>query len=152
MSDESVKLTPDRFRVFPVEDSETGCHVWPGAKNADGYGLLGRGGKSMAAHRWFWIQRHGPIPEGMKLDHLCRNPACVNPDHLEIVTNRENVMRGTSPHVLLSLKNECKRGHALTERNTIHKSDGGRQCRSCQREAAKRSYHKLKGGRRNATV
>lgn len=132
------------IRVHPIVDEETGCHNWPGAVNGDGYGLLERGGRSMSAHRWYWIQANGDIPEGMKIDHLCRNPRCCNPAHMEVVTNRENVMRGMSPHVIASRENRCMRGHEFTPENTIQKSCGGRQCRECQRVAARRSYRNLR--------
>ncbi len=139
------------YRVVPIEDPRSGCHLWTGGVNQDGYGLVKRGKHTMMAHRWYWIQYNGPIPDGLQLDHLCRNPRCVNPDHLEPVTNRENVMRGQSPHVVISLSGRCKRGHEFTAENSIHKTDGGRQCRACQRDAARRSYHRRKV-RNNATL
>lgn len=132
------------IRVHPIPDADTGCHNWPGAKNQDGYGLLGRSGRSMSAHRWYWIQANGEIPAGMKIDHLCRNPACCNVDHMEVVTNRENVMRGRSPHVLLSLANRCKQGHELTAENSKPKIGGGRQCRTCYNRLARECYHRTK--------
>jgi hypothetical protein len=141
---------PSRDRVRVEVDDETGCHLWTGAVNQDGYGLLGRGSFTGMAHRWFWIERHGPIPDGMKLDHLCRNPRCVNPDHLEVVTNRENVMRGEGPTVVASRANVCLRGHPLSPENTIVKTDGSRQCRRCQRVANNRSYRRRQEARRGA--
>lgn len=137
------------IRVYPIPDPVTGCHVWPGTVNQDGYGLLGREGRSMMAHRWYWIQANGEIPSGLVIDHLCRNRRCCNPEHMEVVTIRENVLRGVSPNVLLSRANRCKRGHEFTDANTIQKSDGGRQCRTCQREANRLSYQRR---RANATV
>lgn len=85
------KTGPD-YRVDP----ETGCWLWlkyvnRGARN--GYGELMRDGKKSPAHRWYYEQAHGPVPEGMQLDHLC-NRTCVNPAHLEPVTGAENVRRG----------------------------------------------------------
>lgn len=150
--DEIVNVFGYPYRVVPIEDPRTGCHLWTGGVNQDGYGLLERGGKSMMAHRWYWIQFRGPIPEGMQLDHLCRNHRCVNPDHLEIVTNRENVMRGESPHVVLSRLNHCKRGHEFTSENTIQKSGGGRQCRTCQYEARRRYERRRRAKVNNASI
>jgi hypothetical protein len=119
------------FAVHPIPDPETGCHNWPGTLHRDGYGLLGRNGKSMMAHRWYWIQANGPIPDGMQLDHLCRNPRCCNPDHLEVVTNRENFVRSMAPTAIAYRTNRCLRGHAFTPENTVYKSSGSRQCRIC---------------------
>jgi hypothetical protein len=76
---------------------ERGCWVWQRARTRKGYGQKVLPGQIVIrAHRWYYEQAWGPIPEGLQLDHLCRNPPCVNPDHLEVVTNQENVHRGRS--------------------------------------------------------
>lgn len=96
--------------------AENGCWIWaPVASN--GYGTLNVGGVRRWAHRIGYELMVGPIPEGLELDHLCRTPACVNPDHLEPVTHRENLRRARTTH--------CKRGHPRIE--------GERQCRACRR-------------------
>lgn len=82
-----------------VVDPETGCWVWQWVKNKKGYGQM-RDGNSptmLYSHRVFYERAKGAVPQGMMLDHLCRNPACVNPDHLEPVTNFENIRRGRTP-------------------------------------------------------
>lgn len=73
---------------------KTPCHIWQGGINVWGYAKLGRNGKTMPGHRWYYEQVKGPIPDGMDLDHLCRVRRCVNPDHMEPVPPIENKRRG----------------------------------------------------------
>lgn len=73
---------------------ETPCWVWIRYCDRNGYGKVGRDGSMMLAHVAMWVDRNGPVPVGLELDHLCRNPPCVNPAHLEPVTHAENMRRG----------------------------------------------------------
>lgn len=77
-----------------VEDPETGCWVWQRCTGRAGYGYTSVDGVRVSAHRAFYERHVGPIPEGLHIDHLCRNTSCVNPDHLEPVTCAENLRRG----------------------------------------------------------
>lgn len=70
------------------------CWIWTGALAKDDYGTFYAAGRSATAHRWLWTTLVGPVPAHLQLDHLCRNPPCVNPDHLEVVTPAVNVRRG----------------------------------------------------------
>ena len=113
---------------------ESGCWTWVGFIDKDGYGrwncnVTG----SPIAHRAVYILKRGPIPDGLTLDHLCRNRSCVNPDHMEAVTNKENLMRGTSFSAQNATKTHCKRGHALSGEN-LYVYQGRRYCRACGRE------------------
>ncbi len=80
------------------------------------------------------MQLVGPIPDGLYVDHLCRTPACINPAHMELVTNGENVLRGVCPAALNARKTHCKRGHPLDGANLRILVSGGRNCRECNRE------------------
>jgi hypothetical protein len=118
-----------------IPEPNSGCWIWTAALNRSGYGqfrLTGQRGTS-SAHRVVYEAERGPIPNGMTLDHLCRNRCCVNPDHLEPVTHRENVLR--SPLTLASInagKTHCQHGHEFTAENTYTRPRG-RMCRECHR-------------------
>jgi hypothetical protein len=112
-----------------------GCWLWQGATNRDGYGLTKpRGDKLRVAHRVIYEMLVGPIPDGLQLDHLCRVRACVNPEHLEPVTCRENLWRGPETMTrLLGSKTHCKYGHEFSEDNTARTLQGHRVCITCRR-------------------
>lgn len=113
------------------------CWEWEGA-HSEGYGTYWDGKRGSArAHRFAYEQLVGPIPEGMFLDHLCRNPGCVNPDHLEPVTNSENLLRSPRMNRYVGMTH-CKRGHEFTPENTGITSAGARRCRACERERYRR--------------
>lgn len=124
-----------------------GCWIWIGGIQKDGYGRCSPGPMkgSRLAHIRAYEQIKGHIPEGLVLDHLCRRRHCVNPDHLEPVTNEENVRRGISVSVVNSRKTHCRQGHPFEGDNLIVRSSGGRSCRACQREADRKRSSKRKG-------
>lgn len=117
-----------------------GCWTWNGSRTSNGYGRVRRVQKLWSVHRYVYELLLGPVPEGLVLDHLCRNRACCNPAHLEPVTFRENVLRGEGPAALHARKTHCLRGHALTAENLIP-GRGYRQCRICWR-ALDRDKHR----------
>lgn len=115
---------------------ENGCWDWVGANNGAGYGVFyppDSPKKRWYAHRWTYAQAKGPIPAGLTIDHLCRNPSCCNPDHLEAVTHRENVLRGSNAMVAVHRSGVCQRGHHIRGKNAFWKKDGHKQCRECLR-------------------
>jgi hypothetical protein len=117
----------------------TGCWLWTGSISSGGYGRHWSNGFKYA-HRISWEMSKGLIPGGMTIDHLCRNRACVNPDHMEVVTAIVNTLRGSGPTADNRRKTHCAHGHAYTEENTIYytnrRSKSGtlrRVCRNCTR-------------------
>lgn len=129
-----IKVTRPAFEDRYVVVS-SGCWEWQGWLNESGYGWH----RKQYAHRFSYERHIGPIPDGLVLDHLCRNPRCVNPEHLEPVTNRVNTLRGVAPAANAVRTNRCKRGHEFTPENTrfhtVGKGYTARECRTCKREA-----------------
>ena len=121
----------DRFWQS-VSKTDT-CWLWMGSKHQDGYGRFWNGIRRVPSHRWAYEQVHGPIPNGLQIDHLCRVRHCVNPAHLEVVTGQQNFRRGSHPNVRLHHAGHCKHGHPFTKANTYIKKNGTRFCRACNR-------------------
>lgn len=127
-------ITPELLANFwsRVEKSNN-CWVWVGGIKRDGYGTFYWKGKQYASHRIAYQIMIGDIPEGLELDHLCRNRKCCNPEHLEAVTHRENILRGESPAAVNSQKTHCPQGHPYEGINLILRR-GSRVCRICHNE------------------
>jgi len=121
----------DRFGRLHRRDEGTGCWLWTGALDTSGYGIFTHLDTNVGAHRWSYQHHIGPVPEGLVLDHLCRVRHCVNPDHLEPVTNRENILRGEGLAAANAAKTHCPQGHPYDEANTSW-YDGRRYCRGCR--------------------
>jgi hypothetical protein len=120
------------------------CWNWTGAIGSGGYGNFYAGGgrterRTMGAHHYAYELLVGPVPEGKCLDHLCRNRRCVNPDHLEVVTRGENVLRGDGDLARAARASHCKHGHEFTPENTHINAKGWRCCRTCWRRRARES-------------
>lgn len=144
-----LTIAPRRRRSRPIEESivegrmtlrtlkrwtsklvfqADGCVTWDGCLNDSGYGMLGVHGKAQRAHRLAYAFFVGPLPDG-DLDHLCRNRACVRPDHLEAVSRGENTKRGLNG----DLKTRCAQGHHWAE-NRVRRPNGAYTCGECRRE------------------
>jgi hypothetical protein len=121
------KRIPATVRFWPRVRKTQGCWLWTGGNNGK-YGVFFNGQRKVYAHRFAYEDPIGPIPQGLQLDHLCRTPLCVRPDHLEPVTARVNQRRG-----LKGTQTHCLRGHPFDEANTIIRSNGTRRCRACAR-------------------
>lgn len=115
-----------------VEKTE-GCWNWTACLTHDGYGRFSLKRKARLAHVISYLLSGNEIPDGMTLDHKCRNRKCVNPDHLEPKTGKENVLCGESFSAKNARKTECVNGHELTQENTYIRPNGNRDCRACIR-------------------
>jgi hypothetical protein len=126
------------------------CVNWPGRISRFGYGIIETGrGTQRRAHVIVHERLIGPKPEGMVIDHLCRNRACVNPLHMEIVTHRENTLRGEGITAVNARKTVCKRGHPLSGEN-VRMTSKGRHCIACNKIIGHQSYLKRKAARKLA--
>lgn len=138
----------ERFLKKVDQDAPDGCWRWTAGNNrrgGGGYGVFYEiatrdDAKQVLAHRFSYEAFVGPIPQGMDIDHLCRNIQCVNPKHLEVVTHRENIRRGRSPAADNARKTHCPNGHPFDEEHTYRHGER-RQCRPC-RNAYSRAYIK----------
>lgn len=106
--------------------------LWTKSLNK-GYGWISFNGVRLQAHRVAYELAVGPIPDGFEIDHLCRVPACVNPEHLEAVPHKVNAARGIGPTAINGRKMMCKRKHLFTPENTYINPRGERNCRACRR-------------------
>lgn len=108
------------------------CWQWTGRKLVSGYGSATVNNEDWRVHRYVYTKMVGPIPDGLVIDHLCFNKLCVKPDHLDAVTQGENVRRSAARQT------ECKQGHPFDEKNTYIDPKGKRGCRACRRIGMKR--------------
>lgn len=113
-----------------VPGVRTGCLVWSGTISKKGYGRISIDNKMCFVHITAYVMFAGPVPEGLVLDHLCRNRACFNPNHLEPVTVADNNLRGEGCMAAYARKTHCPQGHPYDEKNTQMKN-GARRCRAC---------------------
>ena len=133
----SVRVNPGALsiveRFFAKVKKTASCWIWLGAHGPMGHGNFQVNGKTYGAHRFSFLLAGHALYKGKVLDHLCGDPRCVNPAHLQQVTQSVNVLRGNSPFAINARKTHCIHGHAFTSENTYIFLDGDRGCRACQR-------------------
>lgn len=132
-------MTPEERFAAKIEVGV--CMEWTAATNAKGYGKFALNGGWILAHRWIYEQTVGPIPDGLTVDHLCRNPRCVDPDHMQVVTASTNSLRAKAGTATRNrTADHCIRGHEFSEDNTYRAPShpDWRKCRTCVRDANRR--------------
>lgn len=139
----------ERFKTKYRVDQDTGCWLWIGSRQPKGYGKFWPNKRRcVLAHRWSYESSVGPIPDGLQIDHLCRNPRCVNPEHLEPVTRKVNLLRGDGFPGQNVRKTHCPKGHPL-EGDNLYRCPrrGCRTCRECMRVASRQWRERQKNAR-----
>jgi len=122
-----------RLERRTVRITETGCLIWLGKLDKDGYGVMVIEGRQIPAHKASYEDSVGPVPSGLQLDHLCRVRCCVEPRHLEPVTCAENIRRGLTGKNMAD-RTHCPRNHPYDAANTYFNRKGARHCRLCKIE------------------
>lgn len=140
----------ERFWRHVDRSTATACWLWSGKRGTGGYGHFYANGHHLA-HRVAYELSRGPIPAGRQLDHLCKNPSCVNPEHLEPVTGYENIMRSNCLQALNARKTHCKNGHPFDDHNTWRGKEKNnrttgkrRSCKECNKVNMRRLRERRK--------
>ena len=135
-----------QLRFWSKVEKTSSCWNWMSAKNNRGYGRFWLDNRFVLAHRLSYEWLVGEIRDGMELDHLCKNPTCVNPKHLEPVVHRVNILRGDTIMALEAKQGHCKNGHPLTKENCRPDKwvQGERACIICQRAYYRAWWHRNK--------
>lgn len=137
-------LTPEARFELQVNRTNS-CWLWRGTIDGRGYAAFKVNGRMTLVHRWSYERAKGAIPDGWFIDHLCLVKSCVNPDHLEAVTPRENTRRAPwGPAGANAAKTHCIRGHAFTPENTRINNRGQRGCLTCIRKADREAKRLLR--------
>lgn len=137
-----------RFEERYIPEPNSGCWLWMGhviGKTGNEYPILSFNDKHIKAHRFSYQQYKGELIKGLVIHHKCNNPLCVNPQHLEQITQKENLLLGNGKMAKQKRQTHCIHGHLLEENNLYIKPNGARQCKVCRRQKAKEKYANSKG-------
>jgi len=118
-------------RFWDKVDMTYSCWLWRAHKDAWGYGTFWYDNRTIKAHRYSYELFYGKIPDTLSVDHLCRNPACVNPAHLDLTPIRDNILRGNGWGAKNARKTHCSQGHEFSPKNTYYRKNGSRICKTC---------------------
>jgi HNH endonuclease len=144
----SIRVTIDKILVKIILHEPTtlptGCWFYPHSTLRKGYIRVRCDGKDIMLHRLIYEHFRGPVPQGLLLDHLCRNPGCCNPDHLEPVTSRENTMRGNTLARRWATADCCVNGNPWIPETTLRRKGGARRCRICIQDKTKRQLERIR--------
>lgn len=146
---ELLDYPPDEYRFYSKVNllTESGCWEWGGEPD-NGYGRFSLNNISTLAHRQVLMFSERWIPAGLQVDHLCRNRGCVNPGHLDLVTIRENVLRGAGVTARNARATACPEGHQYDLDNTYITPSGARNCKTCRRESVRNWRARQKEGQK----
>jgi len=123
----------ERIEANCVHEPNSGCWLWTACVSDNGYGKTTHRGRQQYAHRASYMEHVGEIPDGLVLDHLCRTRCCVNPAHLEAVTQRVNLLRGETTSSRHAAKTHCPQGHSYQEHGYVSGATTSRRCRACSK-------------------
>ena len=130
-AEEAGRVMAERI-MQRIEITQSGCSEYKWCRDASGYGRISRGNhQTEYTHRFLFSVVNGEIADGLTIDHLCRNTSCCNPDRLEAVTMRVNILRGTAPTAIYARMTHCINGHEFTPENTHIRNGRHRSCMAC---------------------
>ena len=144
-------ISPIERFLSKISITKSGCWEWTGYLDKDGYGTFWSRNVTLGAHRFAFEYYYGAICPDLTINHLCRNRRCVNPEHLEQITNKENVLKGVGLTAINARKTHCMRGHEFTPENTYSYSNQ-RICKICVSQYQKDYRQKKKSSLINNTV